>query len=100
MGSTYLGRMGASFLSALNFPELICHSREEYEARAVDLALDPQELEDICARLEYAKKVEPLFNTRRWVRHLEKGFKKMWENYTMDILEDIEVDSIDNGLDL
>jgi predicted O-linked N-acetylglucosamine transferase (SPINDLY family) len=40
IGSTFAGRVAASLLSAIGLTELITRSREEYEATAIELALN------------------------------------------------------------
>jgi predicted O-linked N-acetylglucosamine transferase (SPINDLY family) len=46
-GETFAARVGASLLNAVNLPQLIVNSLEEYEKLAVHLATHPQELQKL-----------------------------------------------------
>lgn len=81
IGTAYAGRVAASVLSALDLPELITHSAEEYESRALELARDPAALDAIKAKLATNRNTSPLFDTVRQCRNLEAAFAKMHELY-------------------
>jgi protein O-GlcNAc transferase len=76
-GPTFAGRVAASLLSAVGLPELIAPSLSAYEARAVELARDPQALRAIKAKLNANRATFPLFDTARFTRHLEAAFVAM-----------------------
>ena len=78
-GSHFASRVSSSALSAIGLPELISHSLEEYEARAVQLAHNPAELQELRQRLDRNRLVAPLFDTPRFVRNLESAYKEMWK---------------------
>jgi predicted O-linked N-acetylglucosamine transferase (SPINDLY family) len=78
-GSTFAGRVAASLLSAVGLPELIAPSLSAYEARALELARDPQALRAIKAKLDSNRASGPLFDTARFTRHLEAAFAGMRE---------------------
>lgn len=61
--------------------EMIVDSMEEYEERAVSLALNPSKLEALRNRLKAVRLTCPLFDTTRWVKNLERAFFKMWNLY-------------------
>jgi protein O-GlcNAc transferase len=50
----------------------------EYEDLAVDLAARPQRLTEIRQKLAANRLTCPLFDTERFVRHLETAFEMMW----------------------
>ena len=79
LGSTFVGRVAASLLSAVGLPELITNSMEEYEALALNLATDPALLAGIKAKLERHRDTHPLFDSRRFTRHVETAFTQMWQ---------------------
>ena len=58
---------------------MIVHSIEEYEALAVRLAHNPGELQTIRQKLTKNLSTEPLFDTPRFTKNLEKAYKEMWE---------------------
>jgi predicted O-linked N-acetylglucosamine transferase (SPINDLY family) len=78
-GDAFAGRVGASLLRALEMPELIATSLEEYEKLAVDLALDSERLAAIRAKLTQKRESAPLFDTKSFTRNLESAFATMWE---------------------
>lgn len=80
-GERFSGRIAATMLEAVDMPDLVCGSVEEYAARAVALAADPEALAALKARLERSRMRAPLFDTRRFVRHLERGFIGMWARH-------------------
>lgn len=61
--------------------EMIVNSMKEYEEKAVSLALNRAKLQDLTDRLKTARLTCPLFDTKRWVRNLERGYFKMWNLY-------------------
>jgi predicted O-linked N-acetylglucosamine transferase (SPINDLY family) len=81
LGTSFVGRVAASLLSAVGLPEMITHSLEDYEALALKLARDPSMLAEIKARLARNLEIYPLFNIVRFTRHVEAAFMQMWERY-------------------
>lgn len=81
LGTTFAGRMAASLLAALGLPELITHSPAQYEATALRLARDPAALHELRRRLASARQNAPLFDTRRFTRHLESAYRLMWQRF-------------------
>lgn len=80
-GDSFASRVTASLLSAAGLPELIAPDFEEYERRAVHLATHPAELKAIRAKWAGQRQTCALFDTRRFVRNLERAYRLMWENY-------------------
>ena len=79
LGSTFAGRVAASVLKAAGLDELITTSLEEYEALALKLAHDPQLLASLKAKLARNRDTGPLFDTKRFARHIEAAYVTMWE---------------------
>ena len=77
VGDTFAGRVAGSLLRAVGLPELATHSREEYEALALRLALDPPLLAGLRARLARNRLTCPLFDTARFARNLEAAYHRM-----------------------
>ena len=73
--------MGASIVSALNLPELITHSLEEYEALAIELATNPEKMQAIKDKLASNLTTAPLYDTPLFTRNLESAFTEMYERY-------------------
>jgi predicted O-linked N-acetylglucosamine transferase (SPINDLY family) len=80
-GRSFAGRVAASLLTALDLPELVTGSPEEYEGLAVALATDPSRLGALKSKLAHARLTKPLFDTRLFARHLESAYRSMMERH-------------------
>jgi protein O-GlcNAc transferase len=80
-GETFAGRVAASLLHAASLPELVTHSREAYEALAIELAQNRDRLQNIREKLERNRLTTPLFDTARYTRHLEAGYQTMYRRH-------------------
>ncbi|NTU58112.1 MAG: tetratricopeptide repeat protein [Chlorobiaceae bacterium] len=78
MGKSFAGRVAASLLRAVELPELITCSQEEFEAKAVELATDVAKLDIIRRKLEKNRLTTPLFNAESFARHIESAFEAMY----------------------
>mmetsp|Transcript_66823 Transcript_66823/g.159921 ORF Transcript_66823/g.159921 Transcript_66823/m.159921 type:complete len:753 (-) Transcript_66823:53-2311(-) len=75
-------RAAASECSATGLgAEMIVQSAQEYEERAVELAMDPGKLNSLKWRLQQARLTCPLYDTHMWVRDVERAFSHMWDLY-------------------
>jgi predicted O-linked N-acetylglucosamine transferase (SPINDLY family) len=79
LGNTFPGRVAASLLSAVGLPELITHTSQEYEERAIELAHDPLALKHLKDRLVENRLTKPLFDTPLFTKNLEALYTKMVE---------------------
>jgi predicted O-linked N-acetylglucosamine transferase (SPINDLY family) len=75
-GRSFAARVGASLLMAAGLPELVTTSPAEYEARALEIALAPQKLAALRARLQ-GRETNTLFATAPFTRKLESAFCAM-----------------------
>ena len=73
--------MGASLLNAVNLPELIKTTQEEYESFAIELAMDPAKLKIIKNKLASNLPTAPLYDTPLFTRHLESAYLTMYDKY-------------------
>lgn len=80
-GETLASRVAASQLKALNCPELIAKSQQEYEDIAIRLGLDRKYCRYIQARIMKARLDSTLFNCEHYARNLESLYEKMWNRY-------------------
>jgi protein O-GlcNAc transferase len=80
-GNHFASRMSSSILSAVGLPEMVTYSLADYEALAIRLAKQPDELHAIRQKLVQNRLTMPLFDTPRFVRNIEIAFKKMWRIY-------------------
>jgi len=88
IGESFAGRVASSLLSALNLPELITSTPEEYEALAVRLATDPALLSQIRQKLERNWRTAPLFDTPLFAKHLETAYMNIFKRHQSDLPPD------------
>ena len=84
-GESFASRVAASLLNAMQLPELITASQEEYEALAIALATNPEKLGQIRHKLEQNRLTTPLFDTRLFTRNLEEAYSRMYERFQADL---------------
>jgi predicted O-linked N-acetylglucosamine transferase (SPINDLY family) len=80
-GDAFAARMAGSLLRSVGLPELITDDAGQYEARALQLAQRPEELDSLRRRLEKNRGSAPLFDTDLFRRHLEAAYEGMWRRY-------------------
>ena len=88
MGQSFASRVAASLLNAIGLPELITNTQEEYEALAVELAMNPKRLTDIKLKLVRNRLTTPLFDTPLFTKNLEAAYIKMFEAYQTNLQPD------------
>jgi predicted O-linked N-acetylglucosamine transferase (SPINDLY family) len=76
-GDTFAGRVAASLLNAMDLPELVAYSLEEYAQAAMMFASDRARLDAIRSKIAEQKERAPLFDTVRYTRNLERAFETM-----------------------
>jgi predicted O-linked N-acetylglucosamine transferase (SPINDLY family) len=76
-GRSFASRMAGSLLTAAQLDELITYNLRDYEEKAVALANTPGQCERFKAHLNEVRMTGTLFDTPRFVRHLEKSFKRI-----------------------
>ena len=81
MGNSFVSRMGASILNAINLPELITTTQEEYESLAIELATNPEKLKIIKDKLVNNLPTAPLYDTPLFTQHLEAAYLTMYDRY-------------------
>jgi predicted O-linked N-acetylglucosamine transferase (SPINDLY family) len=80
-GRAFVSRVAASLLHAVGLPELVTTSFAAYEAVALRLASDPTQLSAVRSKLARNRLTCPLFDIRRYSRHIEAAYVKMWEAF-------------------
>ncbi len=97
-GESFISRVAASLLHAVNLPELITENLADYEKLAVELATNPQKLVRMKRHLAEGRKSFPLFNTMATTRALEAAYQqaaKLHQEKTtprpFNILPDLEI---------
>ncbi|MBO3762366.1 tetratricopeptide repeat protein [Ciceribacter sp. L1K22] len=73
-GRQFAARVAASLLHAVDLGDLVTDSDEAYEALVLDLAHDPERLEDVRTRLGKGRtRAGSLFDTATYTRHFESA---------------------------
>ncbi|MBB4007086.1 O-linked N-acetylglucosamine transferase, SPINDLY family protein [Allorhizobium taibaishanense] len=78
-GRSFASRVSESLLRALDIPELVAPTVEDYISQALDLARDRSRLAALRARIAANRHTTPLFDTDRFTRHLEDAYAMMVE---------------------
>jgi protein O-GlcNAc transferase len=78
-GKTFAGRVAASLLKAVDLPELITHTIEDYEKLALTLANNRTLLASIKAKLLRNRDTSFLFDADRFRRSIERAYETAWE---------------------
>jgi len=81
VGESYVARMAGSMLRAIGLPELVTTSLAEYEARALQLAQEPEWLSELREGLAENRARLPLFDLVRYSHDLEAAYGWMWETW-------------------
>jgi protein O-GlcNAc transferase len=81
LGSSFASRVAASLLKAVGLGELVTSSLQDYETLALELVNDAVRLRVVRERLARNRTTHPLFNTKRFTRHIEAAYAAMWERY-------------------
>ena len=93
IGKSFTSRVASSLLNAVNLPELIVTSQDQYESFAIKLATNSEEFKSIKNKLVNNLSTAPLYDTKLFAKHLEYAFIKMNEKYYKGIdPEDIYVE--------
>jgi predicted O-linked N-acetylglucosamine transferase (SPINDLY family) len=81
MGNSFVSREAASVMNAINLPELITTTQEQYESLAIELATDPEKLKIIKDKLVNNLSTAPLYDTPLFTQHLESAYLTMYDRY-------------------
>ena len=85
IGNSFASRVAASLLNAVNLPELITTTQEEYESLAVQLATHPEKLKIIKDKLVNNLPTAPLYNTPLFTQHLESAYLTMYDRCQQEL---------------
>jgi len=87
VGESFASRVAASLLHAVNLPELITFSEDQYIDYAIKIASSPSSLQKIKTKLSVNLSSSSLFDSKLFTKNLEDSFHQMYEDHK-------------NGLDL
>lgn len=80
-GNNAYSRLCASYCHAVGMPELICESTGDYVERAIVLGRDAEQRGILREKLAVNRLTQPLFDSERFVRHLETAYRMMWRRH-------------------
>jgi predicted O-linked N-acetylglucosamine transferase (SPINDLY family) len=81
VGESFVSRVSGSLLQALGLPELITETLADYEAVALRLARNPDELAQLRSRLWAARTDSGLYDPSSIARRLEAAYREMWRSH-------------------
>jgi predicted O-linked N-acetylglucosamine transferase (SPINDLY family) len=87
-GRSFAARVATSLLTAIDLPELITSSAQQYEELAVQLAQQPERLAEIRAKLQRNRLSTPLFDTRSFAANLESAYTTMMQRHESGLAPD------------
>jgi predicted O-linked N-acetylglucosamine transferase (SPINDLY family) len=88
MGESFASRVAASLLNAVGLPELITTTPEAYESLAIELASNPQKLEEVKNKLLTNLPVSPLYNSKLFTQHIESAYQLMYQRHQDELTPD------------
>lgn len=88
-GNNVASRGASSILKALDMPELIAYSVDEYIEKSLHYAKNPEALKSIREKIISNKSTKPLFNSKNFVGHLETAYRKVKEQYESGVKENL-----------
>ncbi|HEX4571471.1 MAG TPA: tetratricopeptide repeat protein [Dongiaceae bacterium] len=80
-GDRFSNRISNSMLHWIGLDDMVMPDIESYVERAIHLARHPEDLAAIRERLQANRDTQPLFQTRRFARHLEQAYLAIWERH-------------------
>ncbi|GLT18204.1 hypothetical protein GCM10007938_19820 [Vibrio zhanjiangensis] len=80
-GKGFAARVSASLLHAVGLPELVTQTEEEYQHLILTLANDPEKRSKIKQTLSVNRLSQPLFDTKRYTKNLEKAYSMVYQDY-------------------
>ena len=84
-GIAAVSRMATSALKAIEVPELITSTAQEYQDLAIQLASDPQKLKRIKDKVQEKRATCALFDASGNTKHIEASYIRMYERYRADL---------------
>jgi len=80
-GKAMVARMAADALRAIEMPELITRTPQEYQELAIDLARNPERLKQLKDKVQRNRLTTAIFNPVVNTRHIESAYLEMYKRY-------------------
>lgn len=84
-GKTFASRVAGSLLEALNIPELISYTEDEYERIAIELAQNRDKLLSIRGKIMSRRLSSKLFDTKSYTSSIESAFSEAVNAWHKDL---------------
>jgi len=86
MGKAMVARMATEALRAIEVPELITRTQQEYKELAIELARSPGKLKQLKEKVQGNRWTTALFDPVANTRHIEKAYLEMYRRYQVGLL--------------
>lgn len=83
-GDSPVSRAGACILGNLGLSDLVAQTTDEYVDLAIQLANDRARRDELRRNLRAMMLASPLTDAKRYVRHLEAGYRAAWQRWCAD----------------
>lgn len=80
-GQTHASRVGVSLLTHAGHPEWVAASEDEYVAKAVELASQPERLAQLRVGLRDELRASPVMDGAGMARRIEAAYRTMWRKW-------------------
>ncbi|UOD51168.1 O-linked N-acetylglucosamine transferase, SPINDLY family protein [Orrella daihaiensis] len=80
-GQTFAARVSESLLSTLGLSDLVMHSLQEFETKAIEIGRHPEQLAHYREQLDRGKAESSLYKPKQLAAWLEKGLRIAYERY-------------------
>ena len=77
IGNSFASRVAASIVTAVNMPELITQTQDEYESLAIKLAKNQERFNQIKQKLIENLSTSSLLNSQSFTKNLELAYEAM-----------------------
>ena len=81
VGEQFAARNSYTMMMNAGITEGIAWSAEEYIEWGIRLGTDPKLRQEISWRLRESKKTAPLWDAKRFTKHMEEAYQQMWKIY-------------------
>ena len=85
IGNAFASRVAASLINAVDMPELITDTEDQYESLAIELALNSTKYNHIKKKLIGNLATSALFNSSNFSKYLELAFESMHQKSQLEL---------------
>ena len=94
-GRSFASRMASSLLTAIDLPELITSSKDEYINKAVQVATQEGLINELRVKLDKNKHSKLLFDSPKFTKHLENAYLEIYQQKLKGLpVEDVYIQAV------